>query len=188
VNLRLLDLFAVAVVLFAASAASAQQSQTAQERKGSSPAVAASPIPNARSDPSTIIAGTSVQRPREKIAAFLEAHKWFREYDDDGAPKLTNAKIAGPLEVGGMVSPKGQVYCVKADVMLAKPILFVRRSSLIAVVTFATDHNGVERILGRVIKTSGAGPDVCFFARYTAFSELELVRAKRRQALGKADS
>jgi hypothetical protein len=100
---------------------------------------------------------------------------------------LTNAKIVGPLEDGGILSPKREVYCVTADVMLANPLLWIKRSMLVAVVTFARDGKGMERILGNIMKTSGARPDVCFVAGYTAFSELELVRAKRRKALGKVD-
>jgi hypothetical protein len=37
---------------------------------------------------------------REQIAIFLEGQKWFREYDEDGAPKLDKVKIAGPYPLG----------------------------------------------------------------------------------------
>jgi hypothetical protein len=70
----------------------------------------------------------------------------------------------------------------------SQPILWARRSCLSAVVTFERDDKGAERIVGRLTKTTCGSPlGVCIGARYTAFSELELERAKRRRALGKPD-
>jgi len=73
-------------------------------------------------------------------------------------------------------------------VLLSQPVLWVKRSCLSALVTFERDEKGAESIVGRLTKTTCGRPGgVCSDARYTAFSELEVMRAKRRRALGKAD-
>lgn len=128
------------------------------------------------------------------IATFLEGHKWFREYDNDGAGKLTKAKIGGPREVGGVFSPKQTVYCVTAELIMTNrnPLLtlWATHSNLEAVVEFLPGENGAQRIKGTVYKVGGnyVGFAPCASFKYTPFPELEMVRAKRRHALGRADS
>jgi hypothetical protein len=118
-----------------------------------------------------------LQRRREAIAHALEANIHFRTLLDNGAPKLVEAKIRGPFEQsGGLFGHRETAYCVSAKLVLW-PIPDVRT----AVIRVDTSQPGVERLKITNFLNLGecrlAGP----------FSELELARHKRRQALGKTD-
>jgi hypothetical protein len=183
------------VALGAMSAASSEPlPRGAGAGKGSETAPTKGAIPQNGGAPSTSPVDAIPERIRMSIATFLEGHKWFREYDDDGAPKLAKAKIGGPREVGGILVPKRTVYCVRADLIMTKrnPLvtLWATHSDLQAVIEFLPAENGAQRINGTVYKIGGnyVGFGPCDYFKYTPFPELELVRAKRRQALGKADS
>jgi hypothetical protein len=192
-NVKLLGRLVLVVALAATSAAAAQgagKSSEASPAKGAAPSKGA--MPQNAGVPSTSAGDAIPERVRMSIATFLEGHKWFREYDD-GAGKLTKAKIGGPREVGGVFSPKQTVYCVTAELIMTNrnPLLtlWATHSDLQAVVELRPGENGTQRIKGTIYKVgahSGFAP--CGSFKYTPFPELEMVRAKRRHALGRADS
>jgi len=61
---------------------------------------------------------TPSENVRMTIATFLEGQPLFRKYDDDGAPKLVNAKIAGPILGLRKSAPEQPVYCIQVDLIL----------------------------------------------------------------------
>jgi hypothetical protein len=144
-----------------------------------------------RSAPSTSVP-TPTQNVRMVIATFLESQKRFRRHDDDGAPKLAKAGIAGPAEFKAMFSSKPPItiYCVQVDLNMTNRNLWATHDYLEAFVTFPPGENGQQRIEGEVRSIGHLKPvsDQCSGAPFTPFPELEQIRAKRRQALGKADS
>lgn len=130
----------------------------------------------------------SAQSVRMAIATVLASNVRFRRHDDDGAPKLVNARIAGPAEVKGTSSRKQPIYCVHVDLILTKRFLWITRDDLEAVVTFLPGENGGQRIQGRVWSVAGhSSRSACDPVPFTPFPELEQLRAKRRHALGRTD-
>lgn len=145
----------------------------------------------ARSAPSTS-APSPTQNVRMVIATFLERQQRFRRYDDDGAPKLVKAGIAGPAEFKAMFSSKPPItiYCVQVDLIMTNHNLWATHDVLEAFVTFPPGENGQQRIEGAIRSADRLSPvsDKCSRAHFIPFPELEQIRARRRQALGKADS
>ena len=187
-HIGLLPLLALMGWLLAIPAAWAQQ--PAQSTSSKSGASAAGKAGSSRDTaPQVDGARDRIAMLRQQIAVFLEGHKWFREHDPDGAPKLKNTAIAGPLEIGGLLSPKRETYCIKAQVMLTTPFLFVDHDWLVAMVKVVPTEDGRQKLEGRMEKATW-GPDECMYvkdARFTSFSELDRLRANRRRALGKLD-
>jgi hypothetical protein len=159
------------VCLLAASCNTDVNSAMARDN-GATPGAVAGPRPSS----------PSIQRRRDAIARLLEAHILFRTYLDDGAPKLSNTKFAGPFEYkGGLFSQADAVvYCAYAKLELW-PIPDERT----AAIRVEVNPDGSERLNATIgIKRP---PAECLRAKYEPFPELTLSRQKRRQALGKAD-
>jgi len=179
-------------------AVSAASGEPAPPAGGQHPAavVAKSPKSSAQSSPKSsghdalsAAVPTASQNVRMTIATFLEGQPRFRKFDDDGAPKLVNAKIAGPILGLRKSVPEQPVYCVQVDLILTNRILWVTGDELDAVITFIASEDGGVRIQGQVTSVSGRqGLPTCNNMPYTPVPELEQVRAQRRRALGKADS
>jgi hypothetical protein len=148
-----------------------------------------SPKSGARSSgvgtPSAAVPAAS-QSVRMTIATFLEGQPRFRKFDDDGAPKLVNAKIAGPILGLRKSVPEQPFFCVQVNLILTNRILWVTQDELDAVITFIASEDGSVRIQGTVISVT-TGSATCHDRPYTPFPELEQVRAQRRRALGKVD-
>jgi hypothetical protein len=131
----------------------------------------------------TLASPALLQRRRQAIARILEANEGYRTILDDGAVRLTNARIAGPIEyVHRVFAPTGEtVYCVTAD--LGFP--FFGRDASIRV-----DKAGAasERLLA-IIAISNTTLYSCAGAsrKYEPFPEMEQLRAQRRKALGRPD-
>jgi hypothetical protein len=123
------------------------------------------------------------------IATFLERQALFRRYDDDGAPKLVNARIAGPTQLPQLTPPQ-PAYCIHVDLIMTNRVLWVTHDPLVAVVRFPPSENGKQRIEGQVksVSTAPSASATCNHVPFTPFPELERLRAQRRHALGKADS
>jgi hypothetical protein len=126
------------------------------------------------------------------IATFLERQERFRKYDDDGAPKLVKASMAGPAEFIPKSSGKQpiSIYCVQVDLIMTNRILFTTHDVLEAVVTFPPSENGRQRIEGKIWSSNRlySYALACKPVPFTPFPELEQLRAQRRRALGKADT
>jgi hypothetical protein len=127
-----------------------------------------------------------LQRRRHDIAEMLEGNLVFRGILDDGAPKLTEAKLAGPFEytyrsLFSSKTPTRTLYCASADVSVSffPP---VRRTALIRV---QKTSGGPERL--RATGDLKYAPFECRDAKYGPFPEIEQLRAQRRKALGKTD-
>jgi hypothetical protein len=183
-----LRMCAVIQVLVATSAASGEPISPAPgHRSGTADTKSATSSGRNDASPST---GTLTPSLRMTIATFLERQERFRKYDDDGAPKLVEARIAGPAEAAQPSSRKQPIYCIRVDLIMTNRILWVSRDALEAVITFPPPgENGEQRIQGRVWSvTTHAGSTSCNHVPYTPFPELEQLRAQRRHALGKADS
>ncbi|HTO63639.1 MAG TPA: hypothetical protein VMM15_20560 [Bradyrhizobium sp.] len=121
-----------------------------------------------------------------EVAAFLEHQKRLGWYDDDGAPKLADAWIAGPTQD---LSPRQPTYCVYVDLIMTHRILLATHDPLLAIVRFPPSEAGKQRIEGHV-RTGVSRPSAssrCNDAPYTPFPELEHLRDQRRHALGKTD-
>jgi hypothetical protein len=129
------------------------------------------------------------QNVRMEIATLLERQETFRRYDDNGAPKLVNARIAGPTQLP-QLSPPQPVYCIHVDLIMTNRFLLTTHDQLLAVVRFPPSENGKQRIEGQVrsLSTAPSASATCNNVPYTPFPELEQLRAQRRRALGKADS
>jgi hypothetical protein len=125
------------------------------------------------------------------IATFLEGQPRFRKYDDDGAPKLVNARIAGPVLGLRKSVPEQPFFCVQVDLILTNrnflTTLWASRDELETNLTFIATEDGGVRIQGQVASVT-TGSATCHDMPFTPFPELEQVRAQRRRALGKADS
>ena len=125
----------------------------------------------------------SVQRRREQVAAMLEKHIGYRGLIDDGAPRLLNAKFAGPFEIGGNIFyARETVYCASAEIEspIPWPVPAVR-TALLRIKR--TDSGEVVRAeIG-----ANSAPTGCAFAKYGPFPELERTRARRREAMGKSN-
>lgn len=137
-------------------------------------------------------ASTAPQRVRMAIATFLEGNERFRKHDNDGAPKLAKAIIAGPADYKGVFSnrPPVTVYCVQVDLVMTNPHLWATHDYLNAVITFPPSENAKQqRIHGvfRGVNTLTPSSKCADQAPYTPFPELEQLRARRRHALGKTD-
>lgn len=127
---------------------------------------------------------TTAQHARMAIATFLERQERFRKYDNEGAPKLIDARIAGPTE------DTQPFYCVYVNLVMTNRILWVTHDALLAVVSFPPSDNGQQRIVGRVksLTVTLSASATCHNIPYTPFPELEHLRAQRRHALGKSDT
>jgi hypothetical protein len=143
-----------------------------------------------RSAPTTSVPGPT-QSVRMAIASFLERQERFRKYDDDGAPKLAKAIIAGPAEYTPAFSgkPPISIYCVEVDLIMTNRHLWATHAVLDAVITFPPSENGKQRIEASVrsvdrLKSASAK---CIQAPYAPFPEIEQLRDRRRHALGKVD-
>jgi hypothetical protein len=119
-----------------------------------------------------------LQRRRQAIARMLEGNEGYRTILDDGALRLTNAKIAGPIEYQHRVfaPTKVTVYCVSAD--LGFPLI-IGRSAEIHV---EKAGNGSER-LRATIDIVNTTLWACGRPNYEPFPEMEQLRAQRRKAL-----
>ena len=142
--------------------------------------------------PAAAAASTATQRVRMAIATFLEGNERFRKHDNEGAPKLAKAVIAGPADYKGVFSnrPPVTVYCVQVDLVMTNPHLWATHDYLSAVITFPPSENGSpQRIHGvfRSINTLTPSAKCADVAPYTPFPELEQLRARRRHALGKPE-
>jgi hypothetical protein len=62
--------------------------------------------------------GVAQSSQRTILANFLEGQKPFRKYDDDGAPKLVKARIAGPVLGLRESNPKQPLDCVQVDLIM----------------------------------------------------------------------
>jgi hypothetical protein len=179
----------LAQALVAGSAASAEPVSPAPGKRPQ--AVTTKGATSGRSAPSTSVP-TPTQNVRMVIATFLESQKKFRRYDDDGAPKLVKAGIAGPAQFKAMFSSKPPItiYCIQVDLIMTNHNLWATHDPLEAFVTFPPGENGQQRIEGEVrsMDRLNAVSDKCSRAPFIPFPELEQIRARRRQALGKADS
>jgi hypothetical protein len=186
---RWLVIFVMIQALVAGSAASGEPVSPAPGNRPQ--AATAKDATPGRSAPSTS-APTPTQNVRMVIATFLERQQRFRRYDDDGAPKLVKAGIAGPSEFKAMFSSKPSItiYCVQVDLIMTNRHLWATHDVLEAFVTFPPGQNGQHRIEGAVRSVDRLNPvsDKCSRAAFTPFPELEQRRARRRQALGRADS
>jgi hypothetical protein len=182
---RWLMMCAVVQALFATSAAWSEPISPATGNRSGS-VVTEGVVSSGRTAPST-----SVPMPtpsvRTTIARFLEGVQRFRKYDDEGAPKLVKARIAGPVEVTRMFSDKHLIYCVEADLIMTNRVLWVTHDVLQAVIKFLPGENGGQRIQAQV-RSVDRLHTVCNQVPFTPFPELEQLRTQRRHALGKADS
>jgi hypothetical protein len=118
-----------------------------------------------------------IERRREIIARVVEQHNYFRTVLDGTAPKLTNAKFAGPFVTGGSFFPRRIMYCAQAEVPMS---LSPTRT---AAIWFPRNEDGSERILMKV--NTSPPPYECMLAKYGPFPELVRVREERRRAMGK---
>jgi hypothetical protein len=182
----------ICVLIQALVAGSAAWGEPVSPAPGNRPqAVTTKDATSGRSAPSTS-APSPTQNVRMVIATFLERQQRFRRHDDDGAPKLVKAGIAGPSEFKAMFSSKPPItiYCVQVDLIMTNRHLWATHDVLEAFVTFPTGENGQHRIEGAVRSADrlNSVSDKCSRAPFTPFPELEQIRARRRQALGKADS
>jgi hypothetical protein len=126
-----------------------------------------------------------LQRRRQAIARMLEASFAFRGPLDDGAPRLVEAKLAGPFSYTqrSLFSPPvviDSLYCAKSGVKVS---IFppAYRSALIRV----QNSPAGERLNAKI--SLGATGRECYDADYKPFPEMEQLRTQRRRALGKAD-
>jgi len=113
----------------------------------------------------------------------LEANEGYRTILDDGAVRLTNARIAGPIEyVHRIFAPTGHtVYCVTA--YLGFP--FFGRDASIRVEKAGTASESLLAVIAISNTTLYECPGAS--EKYEPFPEMEQLRAERRKALGKPD-
>jgi hypothetical protein len=172
---RWLSICALIHILVATSAASGEPVSSAAGNS-SGTAIAKGVMPSGRSVPTTSVP-TSTQTVRMVIATFLERQERFRKYDDDGAPKLVKASIAGPADFTPRFSrkPPISIYCIQVDLIMTNRILWMTHDVVKAVITFPPAENGRQRIEGKI--WSGGGLDsysmACKPVPFTPFSELE---------------
>ncbi|HEV7409297.1 MAG TPA: hypothetical protein VGO01_12500 [Bradyrhizobium sp.] len=130
--------------------------------------------------------GDVLQRRRRAIAQMLEGNFAFRGPLDDGAPRLVEAKLAGPFDYTHKTSLFSStmvtetLYCASSGVKVS---IFppAHRTALIRVLQAA---NG-ERLQATI--NLKYAPSECYRAEYKPFPEIEQLRTQRRRALGKAD-
>jgi hypothetical protein len=126
-------------------------------------------------------AAVMVQRKREAIAELIERNAAFGVLALGGAPKLSEAQLAGPFEYKGLFQTKpATLYCARA-----KMDSFLIPTRPAAVVEFVSMPDGTVRLEGRAYTTKT--PRQCLLAKYEPFPELERARQRRRQATGKTD-
>jgi hypothetical protein len=165
----------VAMVL-AGGGASAQQSPA-----GNSPAATSPASKPAAGKPAAPGSG-AVRQPdhrtvRARIALLVELLAGYRPIEDDRAPRLVNAQIAGPIADALPLQGSGEVYCVRADIdPKFSGILLGTKTTR---VTVEARPNGTMSVRARSV--AGA---FCT-GTYGPFPELEQQRAKRRKAMGK---
>ena len=114
---------------------------------------------------------------RARIALLVELLAAYRPIEDDRAPRLVNAQIAGPIADALPLQGAGAVYCVRADIdPKFSGILLGTKTTR---VTVEARPNGTMSVRARSV--AGA---FCT-GTYGPFPELEQQRAKRRRAMGK---
>jgi len=174
------------------SAAIAQQAPAGTPAAGASPAAkalaskpaAAKPAARTKSEQpagapgSGAVRGQSDNRTvRARIALLVELLAAYRPIEDDRAPRLVNAQIAGPIADALPLQGAGAVYCVRADIDPKFSGILLGTKS--ARVTVEARPNGTMSVRARSVAgafcTGTFGP----------FPELEQQRAKRRKAMGK---
>ena len=124
------------------------------------------------------------QAMRLRMAMIVEGNIAYRGILDDGAPKLGETGIAGPVEYAPLiVGEKQRFYCVRAKLWSPTwPILAYRTSSFIVKLL----PDGTESL--QTIRTHLRGPIPAECSgSFEPFPELEQLRDKRRRALGKPD-
>ena len=149
------------------------------------PAVSQAAAGGSSASPAAILDASPglLQRRRQAIARMLEANDGYRTILDDGAVRLTNARIAGPIAyVHRVFAPTGHtVYCVTAD--LGFP--FFGRDASIRVDKAGTASESLSAVIAisntTLYECSGVS------GKYEPFPEMERLRAQRRKALGKPD-
>ena len=201
-NVKLLKTWVAIVALAATSAAAAQgagKNAEATPAKGSTSTKGAvstkGATPQNAGAASTSTVDQIPERVRMSVATFLEGHKWFREYDDDGAGKLHQGKNRrAPRSRRNTGSKADGLLCQgRPDHDEANPLvtLWATHSDLQAVIEFLPAENGAQRInVNRLQDRRGTTwiARVKLTANIRRLPELELLRAKRRQALGRANS
>ena len=114
---------------------------------------------------------------RARIALLVDLLPGYRPIEDDRAPRLVNAQIAGPIADALPLQGSGAVYCVRADIdPKFSGILLGTKTTRI---TVEARPNGTMSVRARSV--AGA---FCT-GTYGPFPELEQQRAKRRRAMGK---
>ena len=138
--------------------------------------------------PSSAVAQDTVllQRRRQAIAEMLEGNIAYRTLLD---VKLTDAKLAGPYVVVSRNLFSGSAYedryyCATANLDLPYwPLPYPRT----AVVRVKPAENGSENLRAAIGLSSPPSECSARTINYVPFPEMEQLRARRRQALGKAD-
>jgi hypothetical protein len=137
--------------------------------------------------PSSAVAQDPVllQRRRQSIAEMLEGNLAYRLLD----VKLTDAKLAGPYVVVSRNLFSGSTYedryyCVTANLNLFYlPFPYPRT----AVVRVKQAENGSENLRAAIGLNRPPSECSARTINYVPFPEMEQLRARRRQALGKTD-
>lgn len=123
----------------------------------------------------------SVRKRRMAIATLLERNGAFGLPGE--TPKLYDAKLAGPMQATGNLFGKPEiVYCASA--LYPIPFSFFPMGAY-AVIRIKKTETGAELMRASAGRKSQWE---CFQPKYEPFPELELARARHRQALGKTDS
>lgn len=124
--------------------------------------------------------GDAPRSLREAIAQMLETHIGFRTLLDDSAPKLLDAKFAGPIQRSTDLfrSPEA-IYCVSAKLDIFP--FPTERVALLKTVTGPDGKPVISATIGLTRRPFGCNNMV----DYGPFPELDAARRKRRQALGK---
>jgi len=182
----------LACLLLAASTVAASSTESlAGDEKSAPKAAPAKPRPagakSGTAPAGAVASGSDVlQRRRRAIAQMLEGNFAFRGPLDDGAPRLVDAKLAGPFDYTHKTSLFSStlvtetLYCASSGVKVS---IFppAHRTAVIRVVKAADG----ERL--RATINLKYAPFECHRAEYKPYPELEQLRTQRRRALGKAD-
>jgi hypothetical protein len=133
--------------------------------------------------------GVSPQNPdakrilRTKMAMMVEPTMPYRGILDDGAPKLGETGIAGPIEYAPLlVGPKQRFYCVRAKLWSPTWPILAYRTTTFRIQVLA---DGTELVQSASTHVNGPIPRECH-GPFEPLPELEQLRDKRRQALGKS--
>jgi hypothetical protein len=182
----------LACLLLAASMVAASSTPSfAVDEKSAPKAAPAKPRPAGAGSGTMPVAAPAggpdvLQRRRRAIALMLEGNIAFRGIVDDGAPRLVEAKLAGPFDYTHKTSLFSStmvtetLYCAASGVKVAF-FPAAHRTAVIRVVKVAEG----ERL--RATISLRYAPFECYRAEYKPFPEIEQLRTQRRRALGKAD-